>query len=143
MLWVFYFREVSAWHIEWKTWRCRRKMEKTKTWWKTERGKNITLDGGFWNCLMPTWLIIVHVSLCFRDGCLSATVTGITMKVSLFLLSTERMRYRNKCSTALHINKDLHCFRKTCIMHTNWTVNILIPLQKTSVMLNLFLKGEA
>lgn len=36
---VFYFREVSTWHIEWETRRCRGKMDKTKTWWKTEREK--------------------------------------------------------------------------------------------------------
>lgn len=47
-----------------------------------ERKKN-TSDGGFWNCLVPTLLIIFHISLCgggfFGDGCLSAAVTGITM----------------------------------------------------------------
>lgn len=71
------------------------------------KGKNITTDSGFWNCLMPTRLIILHISLCFRDGCLSATVTGITMRVSLFLLSAEGMRHGTMFSTALHINKDV------------------------------------
>lgn len=71
------------------------------------KGKNITSDGGFWNCLMPTRLIILHISLCFRDGCLSATVTGITMRVSLFLLSAEGMRHGTMFSIALHINKDI------------------------------------
>lgn len=104
---VFYFREVSTWHIEWETRRCRGKMDKTKTWWKTEREKNITSDGGFWNCLMPTRLIILHISLYFGDGCLSATVTGITMKASLFLLFTEWMRQRNMFSAAIRTDVDV------------------------------------
>lgn len=104
---VFYFREVSTWHIEWETWRCRGKMDKTKTWWKTERGKkSITSDGRFWNCLMPTRLIILHISLYFGDGCLSATVTGIAMKASMFLLFTEWMRHKNMFSTAIHTDTD-------------------------------------
>lgn len=103
---IFYFREVGTWHISVGHMEVCGKMDKTKTWWKTGE-KNIRSDGGFWNCLMPTRLIILHISLCFRDGCLSATVTGITMKASLFLLSAERMRRKNMFSTALHINKDV------------------------------------
>lgn len=70
-------------------------MDKTKTWWKTERKREKnTSDSGFWNCLVPTLLIILHISLCgggfFGEGCLSAAVTGITMTTCVSASFSER-----------------------------------------------------
>lgn len=130
----------------WETWRCRRKMDKTKTWWKTEREKkNITSDGRFWNCLKPTWLIILHMSLCFRDGCLSATVTEIAMRVSLFLLSTEGIRHRNMSSTALHIDKDVALLGKDLwnAYKLRWKYLNSIAIDIWDAHIQAFLMGEA
>lgn len=88
--------------------RTDREVKGNKNMMRNREGRKNYIDGGYLNCLTPTLLIILHISLCgggfSRDGCLSAALTGITMTESLcFCLICREKRHRG---TATDTNTD-------------------------------------
>lgn len=108
---VFYFREVSTWHIEWETQRCRGKMDKTKTWWKTEREKKHRIR---WQILkLPhansayytshliifwRWLFVSHCDWNCNEGKHVSAIYRVNETQEHVLHSNS---HRHRCSAAL------------------------------------------
>lgn len=87
-----------------------REKNKTKTWWKTEEGEKITSDDGIWNCLVPTWLIILRISLCGRSFWRWLFVSHCDWNNNdcslVFLLFAERKRQKNMLFSSTGANSE-------------------------------------
>lgn len=91
------------------------------------RGKKITSDDGMRNCLVPTWLIILRISLCGRSFWRWLFVSHCDWNNNdsslVFLLFAERKRQKNMLfnSTGANPQKGACCYKVsevhlTCVL---------------------------